>query len=140
MVINDMPSATIGITAFNCEHTLRRAVDSALEQDYPNTDILIVDDCSTDRTFAIAVELANSNERIRVIRTKKNSGVATSRNMIIDNTNSDFVVFFDDDDVSAPSRIREQIKHIRSCENGNEKISDLPHREDCQLFGGNVSL
>ena len=50
MAQTDLPTVTIGIAAFNCEDTLRRAVASALEQDYLNTEILIVDDCSTDHT------------------------------------------------------------------------------------------
>ena len=58
MAQTDLPTVTIGITAFNCEDTLRRAVASALEQDYLNTEILIVDDCSTDHTHTIALELA----------------------------------------------------------------------------------
>nr|ADD96620.1 glycosyl transferase family protein [uncultured organism MedDCM-OCT-S12-C71] len=112
----DAPTVTIGITAFNCEDTLRRAVASALEQDYQYTDILIVDDCSTDRTHTIAIELAASHKGIRVIRAQQNGGVAASRNLIINNTDSDFIVFFDDDDVSVSNRVTAQIKSILACE------------------------
>ena len=86
--------------AFNCEDTLRRAVASALEQDYLNTEILIVDDCSTDHTHTIALELAAAQKNQSTQGTR-NGGVAATRNLIINNTNADFIVFFDDDDVSA---------------------------------------
>ena len=63
MAQTDLPTVTIGITAFNCEDTLRRAVASALEQDYLNAEILIVDDCSTDHTHNIALELAAAQKK-----------------------------------------------------------------------------
>ena len=119
MTETDLPTVTIGITAFNCEDTLRRAVASALEQDYLNKEILIVDDCSRDGTHDIALELAAAYKDIRVIRAPKNGGVAASRNLIINNTKADFIVFFDDDDVSEPDRISEQVKSILACEQGN---------------------
>ena len=127
MTSDETPSVTIAITAFNSEHTLRRAVKSALEQDYPNTNVLIVDDRSTDRTYAVATELARCYEKIKVIRARKNGGVATSRNLIIQNTNADFIAFFDDDDVSLPSRISEQIDHIKYCESGNDQKLVICH-------------
>ena len=119
MTETDLPTVTIGITAFNCEDTLRRAVASAFEQDYPNKEILIVDDCSRDSTHDIALELAAAYKDIRVIRAPKNGGVAASRNLIINNTEADFIVFFDDDDVSEPDRISEQLKLINACEEGD---------------------
>ncbi len=116
MTLIDLPTVTIGITAFNCEDTLQRAVASALAQDYPNTEVLIVDDFSRDGTHDIALEFAAAFKNIRVIRASKNGGVAASRNLIIKNTEADFIVFFDDDDVSKPNRISEQVKKILACE------------------------
>ena len=93
---------------------------SALEQDYLNKEILIVDDCSSDGTHDIALELAAAYKDIRVIRAHKNGGVAASRNLIIKNTEADFVVFFDDDDVSETNRISEQVKSILACEQDDQ--------------------
>ena len=127
MTESDWPTVTIGITAFNCEDSLRRAVASGLEQDYLNKEILIVDDCSTDGTHDIALELAATYKEIRVIRAYKNGGVATSRNLIINNTEAEFIVFFDDDDVSELTRISEQVKSILACEQEDHKKLVICH-------------
>ena len=127
MTGTDLPTVTIGITAFNCKDTLRRAVASALKQNYINKEILIVDDCSSDGTHDIALELAANHKDIRVIRALKNGGVAASRNLIIKNTEADFIVFFDDDDVSEPNRISEQLKIIKACEQGDHTKLVISH-------------
>lgn len=135
MLGDDVPSVTIGITAFNCEDTLQSAVASALEQDYPNIDILIVDDCSTDESFSIAKELARSNNKIRAIRAPKNAGVAASRNLIINNTTGDFIIFFDDDDTSNPARVRKQLKRIQSGEDGDRSKLVICHTARIVRYG-----
>ena len=127
MAQTDLPTVTIGITAFNCEDTLRRAVASALEQDYLNTEILIVDDCSTDHTHTIAFGIGRRTKKIRVLKARRNGGVAATRNLIINNTNADFIVFFDDDDVSAANRISEQLQRIIACEDGDSTKLVLCH-------------
>ena len=120
-------SVTIGITAFNCEETLETAVFSALNQDHKNTEILIVDDCSSDNTNLIALKLMKSNPKIRVFRATKNKGVAASRNTIIKKASSHFIAFFDDDDISEPNRISTQLAALVACEDGDPKKMVICH-------------
>ena len=51
--MNALPSVTIGITCFNAVETIGKCVESALAQNYPCFDIIIVDDCSTDGSLSI---------------------------------------------------------------------------------------
>lgn len=118
---------TIGITAFNCEETLRKAVQSALNQRHDSVQIIIVDDCSTDKTHAIAKSFAKQHKHITVTKTKKNGGVAVARNVIIKLSSTPFICFFDDDDISAPNRIHEQLKQILTCEENNDKKLVICH-------------
>lgn len=103
---------TIGITAFNAEDTLQRAVESALSQDWPAFEIVIVDDASTDRTWERIEALADSHAHVRALRQSENGGVAAARNRILAEARGEFVAFFDDDDVSAPERLRRQVERI----------------------------
>lgn len=114
----DNTLVTIGITAFNAGDTIARAIDSALQQDWHNKEIVVVDDNSTDNTAAIVQAIAESVPRLRLVRHPENRGVAAARNTILANANGEFVAFFDDDDISDPTRIRTQLQRIRSYEQG----------------------
>ena len=50
---SDAPLITIGVTCFDAASTIRRVVLSAVLQDWPNTEIIVVDDCSTDNSWQI---------------------------------------------------------------------------------------
>ena len=70
---------SIIIPAFNAADTIARAVGSLLVQDFESIEIILVDDGSTDETYAICEELSASDMRITVIR-KENGGVSSARN------------------------------------------------------------
>ena len=103
---------TIGITTFNASETIRQAVDSALGQIWKPVEIIIVDDASTDNTLEIISAMAQKYDNISIYFNSENSGVATSRNRILEMGTGEFVVFFDDDDISLPDRIEKQYKRI----------------------------
>ena len=86
------------IPAYNAEHTIDRAVGSLLVQDIDEIEIIIVDDGSTDETFAVCEELAESDMRVRIVR-KKNGGVSSARNAGLEVAHGEYVMFLDADDV-----------------------------------------
>lgn len=106
------PLVTVGIAAFNAEDKLERAVRSALQQDWPNLEVVVVDDGSSDGTVEVAERLGKDDGRIRLIRHVRNLGVAAARNSIIEGAAGEFIAFFDDDDVSETVRIRTQWSRI----------------------------
>lgn len=103
---------TIGITAFNAADTIESAVRLALAQSWRPIEIVVVDDCSTDETHDILIQLAAVYPELRVFRNLNNGGVAVSRNRILSEARGEFVAFFDDDDKSLPERISIQIDRI----------------------------
>lgn len=107
------PLITIGITCFNAAATIERAVASALAQNWPNFEIIVVDDNSSDDSAAIVQRAIAGHPRARLIRHEKNEGGAITSNTIIEAAKGDFLVYFDDDDESAPDRIAIQCKKIR---------------------------
>jgi glycosyltransferase involved in cell wall biosynthesis len=102
------PLVTIGLTAYNAADTIERALASALAQTWQPIEVVAVDDCSSDGTLEILKRLAEQHPELRVFRNPTNSGVAVSRNRILEEAKGEFVVFFDDDDESLPERIVRQ--------------------------------
>lgn len=106
------PLITIGITCFNAEDTIERAIKSASAQDWGNTEIVIIDDVSTDNSFKILEKIKKTYPNLRIFQNEKNGGVAVSRNRIVEEAKGEFIVFFDDDDFSLPDRISRQYKRL----------------------------
>lgn len=107
-----VPLVTIGITCFQASDTIARAIISALDQDWPNTELIIVDDCSEDDSVGIIQNMIVGINHASLIRHEINSGPAASRNTLLENASGQFLAFFDDDDVSLPSRVRIQFDKL----------------------------
>jgi glycosyltransferase involved in cell wall biosynthesis len=106
------PLLTIGITAYNAENTIERAVRSALAQDYPSVEIVVVDDGSRDGTVVTLERLAATHPQLKLLVQPRNAGVAAARNRIIAEARGAFIAFFDDDDASEPDRTSRQISRL----------------------------
>jgi glycosyltransferase involved in cell wall biosynthesis len=106
------PLITIAITCYEAEDTIARAVQSAFAQRWPEREILVVDDGSTDRSVALVQELAQRHRAVRLLRHGTNRGVAAARNTLLAAANGAFIAFFDDDDESTPHRLEQQVRHI----------------------------
>lgn len=130
----DYPLITIGMTCFNAEDTIGRAIGGALAQDYPNTEILIVDDCSSDNSHEIINEAIKGHKNVRFLPHKSNTGFAGALNTIIKNAKGKFVAIFDDDDLSLPRRISTQHDRIVSYEQEFSTSSILCHVARIQTF------
>ncbi len=110
------PCITIGLTCYNAAQTIGRALDSIQSQDWPNIEILIVDDASSDESLDILSNRSKQDFRIRIIRHEINLGCAAARNSIIKSAKGEFLAFFDDDDVSESRRLRLQYERITEYE------------------------
>jgi glycosyltransferase involved in cell wall biosynthesis len=103
---------TIGIPCYNAEKTIGRAIQSALNQDWGQTEIIVVNDASSDNSLTIANQMAAYYSTVRVINLDINIGVGAVRNLIVSEANGIWVAFFDDDDVSKKERVRLQRHRI----------------------------
>lgn len=104
---------TAVITTYNRRHTVPVAIDSALAQEGPPMEILVVDDGSTDGS---AEELARrycDQPAIRVIR-RENGGPAAARNAGISEACGEFLALLDSDDVWLPGYVRSQVEVLRA--------------------------
>ncbi|MDB4599977.1 glycosyltransferase family 2 protein [Alphaproteobacteria bacterium] len=110
-----MPKVSICILCHNAEDTIARAITSAASQDYKNTEIIVVDDASTDNSLRELAKLAQEYN-IKLVKNQTNEGRGSSRNKAVHSATGEFIVFFDDDDVSTPQRITTQLRTILSFE------------------------
>lgn len=103
-----LPLITIGVTCYNAEDTIARAIEGARAQNWPNLEIIVVDDGSTDRSSEIIAECGAREPRIKCIRHEGNRGYASALNTIIESSNGEYIAVFDDDDESVPDRVPKQ--------------------------------
>lgn len=111
---------SICIPTYNGEEYLRECLDSALYQTYYNTEILIVDDCSSDGTIAIAQEYAALDDRVRIVQNKKNAGLVGNWENCIREAKGDWLKFLFQDDVLTPTCIE---KMYAGCVEHNSPIA-----------------
>lgn len=99
------------IPCYNQAHFLSDAIESVLNQTYHNTEIIVIDDGSTDDTFDIATKY----KQVKCIR-QGNKGVAHSRNNALKYIHGEFVVFLDADDLLLSNALRIGLNTLRDDE------------------------
>ena len=70
--MKESPLVTIGLTCFNLEKTIERALKSAINQDWENKEIILIDDCSTDNSKVVLLKLKSLYPQVQIINNIKN--------------------------------------------------------------------
>jgi glycosyltransferase involved in cell wall biosynthesis len=96
--MKNTPLVSVGIPTFNRDQTLRKAIESVLKQDYPNLELVISDNASTDSTQNICLEFCQSNEKIQYVRHESNAGAANNFNSALNHSSGEFFMWLGDDD------------------------------------------
>ncbi len=96
---------------YNRERLVEASISSILNQTYSNFELLILDDGSTDST--IEKILTYKDHRIRLIKNKKNMGIAFSRNRLFQEALGKYFVLLDSDDIALPNRIENQLQYLK---------------------------
>ena len=95
---------------YNCESTLREAVDSIIDQTYTNWKFIICDDGSSDHSFSVAKEYEQSDPtRFQVIKNEKNMGLNATLNRCLALADGDYIARMDGDDISVPERFAKEV-------------------------------
>ena len=106
---------SIVIPVYNVAAHIRRCLESVCQQTYTDLECLLIDDCGSDDSIAIAAKyIENYNGRIRfhIIHQPKNMGPSAARNTGIDSATGDFIFFLDSDDAITPDCIETLVKLI----------------------------
>lgn len=105
-----MEPVSIIIPTYNRRNVIKNTIQSVLNQTYPEFELLIIDDGSTDDTESLVNQLDDS--RIRYIKLPENKGVAAARNVGISEANYDYIAFQDSDDLWKETKLEKQMKVI----------------------------
>jgi len=128
---------TLAVVCYNFEKYIAEALDGAFAQTYSPLEILISDDCSTDRTWEIVqakVAMYHGPHRIKLSRNPVNLGLALHENKIFELAQSDWIVFQSGDDVSMPNRVERVSKEIAR----NSRLKCIHCR--CQIIDENGQI
>ncbi len=106
------PLVSVLIPVFNGEAYIKAAVISALQQDYPNIEVIIVDDGSTDGTHDLLEQLMAQDQRIMCHRFPTNQGFLSARNMTLKLARGEYVTLLDADDVFLAGKITKQVQFL----------------------------
>ena len=104
------PQVTVLTTVYNGLPYLKEAIESTLNQTYSDFEYLIIDDASTDES--VECILTYKDPRIRLVKNEKNRGTSDTINRGLSLIRTPYVVRLDQDDVSLPNRIEEQLDYL----------------------------
>lgn len=104
---------SIIIPAYNAEKYLSYTLNSAIGQSYKNLEIIVVDDGSKDKTAELVNICIKNDSRIKCISIE-NSGVSVARNVGIENSNGEFFMFLDADDLLTEDAVEKMLYAIKN--------------------------
>ncbi|MEM6844326.1 MAG: glycosyltransferase family A protein [Bacteroidota bacterium] len=107
------PLVSVILPFYNAEATLHRAIESIVKQTFPNWELILVDNQSTDSSYLIAQHFANKDNRIQIIDEPK-SGVTFAFNAGLNHARGKYVARMDADDYSHPQRLEQQIYYLEN--------------------------
>ena len=101
---------SIVIPAYNCAAFIKETLDSVCGQTYKNTEVIIVDDGSSDDTEEVILNYVNQTDSdIRLVKNADKKGAAGARNTGIDEASGEYITFIDADDMWLPDKLEKQL-------------------------------
>ena len=113
-MLKDCSLISVIVPCFNVESYIKRCLDSLFSSSYKNIEVICVDDGSTDETFSILKKYSNTHQNMKLLHNESNKGVGYSRNLALDNSSGDYVMFCDSDDFYSPDMIYKMFNTIIS--------------------------
>jgi glycosyltransferase involved in cell wall biosynthesis len=103
---------SVVMPVYNADRYLCKSIDSVLQQTHRALELIVVDDCSSDRSWALIGEYAAADSRVRAIRLDANGGVAAARNAGLAAATGSHIAFLDSDDWWHPRKLERQLLHM----------------------------
>ena len=107
--MKNMSKVSIVLPCYNGEKYLRESINSMIKQTYKDWELIIVDDCSTDKTLEIANEYMQNDSRIKVIHNESNCKLPRSLNIGFENATGEFLSWTSDDNIYYPQAIQTMV-------------------------------
>lgn len=103
------PLVTVILTAYNQEKYIGDTLASVFDQTYPNLELIVIDNASTDDTLAVIQTFKNPSRNFSLVKNRKNSGLCAAFNYGLSIAKGKYVIDLSGDDVLMPDRIEKQV-------------------------------
>ncbi len=127
-----MEKVSVIVPVYNGENSIKRCADSILNQDYPDLELLLVDDGSRDRSWEIMQAIAAADHRVKAIH-QENGGVSSARNRALAEASGTYVQFADADDWLPMDATKLLVREMEA------QSADLAVGDFYRVVDGNVS-
>jgi glycosyltransferase involved in cell wall biosynthesis len=129
--MNDKPLVSVLVTSYNRSEYICETIDSILNQTYPNFEIIICDNCSTDDTMDVIKKYAG-NSRVRIYQNEENIGQFPNRNKIAGYAKGKYLKYVDSDDLLYPNGLQIMVAAMERFPDAgwglcNEQDKSRPH-------------
>src|SRR5699024_8772122 len=111
-----LPKVSVIMAAYNAEKYILESINSILDQDFRDIELIICDDASTDSTWSLIFVAKGKDGRIVSMQNERNLKAVTSRNKGIKLAKGEYIAIQDADDISMPGRLSKQIKALENNE------------------------
>lgn len=112
------PKVSVIMGIYNCEKTLEESIKSIINQTYPNWELIMCDDGSTDDTYQIAKKYSEKYSNIILIQNESNKGLNYTLNHCLNYATGKYIARQDGDDLSLPDRFEKQVNILESTNYG----------------------
>lgn len=116
-----MNRVTVVMPVYNASRYIKEAVESILHQTYSDFLLLCIDDCSEDNSLEILQQI--KDDRLRIVKNEVNRGIAYTRNVGLDMSETEYIALIDDDDIALPYRLEHEVQYLDA-------------HQDIQVVGG----
>lgn len=110
--MQNQPLVSVLIALYNAENYIRDAIESVIKSSYTSWELIIVDDCSTDKSYEIAKAFELSDSRIKVFKNPRNMGDYPNRNEVASKANGKYLKYLDCDDMLTEDCISQMVKDM----------------------------
>lgn len=122
--MTNSPLVSVVIPCYNAEKYLQVALESIINQTYPNLEIIVIDDGSQDNSYSVCNQTASEDKRILLLKNDENLGLISTLNKGISIASGKYLARMDADDISVLTRIEKQVEY-------------LENNPDCSIVGTN---
>lgn len=106
------PKVSVVIPVFNASDTLPSSVESILKQSYTDFELILIDDGSSDDSWALITEYSRIDPRVIALQNEVNLGISRTRNKGLSFARGEFLMWQDADDISLPDRMEKQCEYL----------------------------
>lgn len=104
---------SIIMPAYNSEKYIVESIESVISQTYKNWELIVVNDCSKDKTLEIIKKFSEKNDKIKIFNNEENKGVVFSRNLALKQSKGQYIAFLDSDDLWLEKKLEKQLELMK---------------------------